>query len=697
MNAAMTTRCKDTPRLIWGFTVLLVFVALGAASALINSRQPEPPANKGMLDLSNWDFDKYGSLLLADGWEWYRDRLMGPEDFGNAGGLPDDYVRMPHNMGFRLNAGGEQATYRIRINLGREQASTQKALWLQSRRSDYRVYINGHLSRDSRVPGGGADPAINAVHPSILVFPVMEGINDIIVQVSDSTFQKGGLRASFSFGEPLKVHQFRELGVNRRIAVMSALAILGTYHLALFWMRKNDWMSLMISIACFLMSIRMLVWNDGVLTSVFPDLAAVWSKLEYFTLYAGIPFLMATIRLLYPQEISRLVTKAVWLVSGSLALSVLVLPAYLHIYTFIPFLMFLLAVLVYSAVALAVAGMRGRTGARINTISALIMILAVINDILLEQGWIQSIPLIGISVFLFAFVETMVVAQRYTKAYVDGEKVSGQLAQLNQQLEEKIRERTEALEITNAHLVYANDYLHQLETARRELIANITHELGTPMTSIQGYMKALLDGVIQPEKQYIQLLYDKIQMADRLVQDLFDLTKLEEGQTTFHMVDVIVDDLFNEDFSSFQWDVENQGIRFQLIKPESTQDGLPIARIDPIRIRQVITNLVHNALNYTEEGGTITIRGEYGRNRLVIQVTDTGKGIDPQLLPHIFDRFVKGSGKKRSARDGSGLGLAIAREIVMHHGGILTVDSEYGKGSTFQFDIPIEFIPMVVD
>ncbi len=694
----MTTRHKEAARLFWGFTVLLIIFAGGAAFAFFASRQPAPPAQNGILDLSDWNFSQNGTLLLNEGWELYRNRLVEPESFALNPQVPDELDKLPHLWSNgRPETGEELATYRLQVKLGPEQAGTRKALGIRDIQSGYRIYVNGQLYGDGGVLGKSPSPPEAAIYPSIIGFPVTAGNNEIIVQVANSAYQRGGIHSTFTFGNSLDIYQYRERTLVWKISVMAALATLGVYHLALFWMRKRDSMSLVTSITCLLMSVRIMVLDEGILTFLAPSLAPWWSRLSYFTLYAGIPFLLAVIQLLYPREMSNRVTRTVWIFSGALALSALILPVRAYTCTFIPFLVVLLIVLGYCLFVLAYAVARSRTGAWINALCVLIMIGTVVNDILLEQGVIQSFSLMPISVFLLAFAETLVIAHRYSKAYVDVENVSGQLAQLNQQLEEKIKERTEALEITNAHLMYANEHLHQLETSRRELIANVTHELGTPMTSIQGYMKALLDGVIQPEKQYIQLLYDKIQMADRLVQDLFDLTKLEEGQTTFHMVDVIVDDLFDEYFSSFQWDVESQGIKFQLLKPETTQEGLPVARIDPIRIRQVITNLVHNALNYTEEGGTISIRGEYGRDRLVIQVTDTGKGIDPQLLPHIFDRFVKGNGKKRSARDGSGLGLAIAREIVMHHGGILTVHSEYGKGSTFQFDIPIEFIPMVVD
>lgn len=689
---------KKTAFLAWGLPVLLVLTAV-IVFAVKAERRPEPPAEAGMADLTQWDFDSKGTLSLAEGWEIYRDRLLVPEDFAGREPSPDGIVRLPHpwSKSWQLSPSEGQATYRLQVKLDAGQVSVPKTIEVKDIQSAYRLYVNGRLAAEAGELASPGSPAVSAVYSSIIAFPAREGDNEIIIQVSNSAYQQGGIGSAPSLGNPPDIYELRERRMVWKLVVMAALATLGIYHLALFKMRGKDRISMVTGITCILMSLRIMVLDDGILRMFAPTLDSLWSKVEYFTLYAGIPFLLMPIQLLYPREMSKRATRGVLLVCGALALSVLVVPAKIYTCTFTPFLLFLLLVLGYCLFVLISALMQGRTGARVNILCVLVMIAAVVNDILHVQGYIRSLDMTPISVFLFAFIETLVIAHRYSKAYVDVENVSGQLAQLNQQLEEKIKERTEALEITNAHLVFANEYLHQLENSRRELIANVTHELGTPMTSIQGYMKALLDGVIQPEKQYIQLLYDKIQMADRLVQDLFDLTKLEEGQTTFHMVDVIVDDLFDEYFSSYQWDVESQGIQFVLEKPQTSQEGLPVARVDPIRIRQVITNLVHNALNYTEVGGTITIRGEFGRDRLVIQVTDTGKGIDPQLLPHIFDRFVKGNGKKKSARDGSGLGLAIAREIVMHHGGILTVHSEYGKGSTFQFDIPIEFIPMVVD
>lgn len=687
---------RQKAALVLGCLVLLALIL--APGTALAAKPAGPEASGGLLDLSSWNFEEDGPVPLSGKWEFYWGSLLEPSELREEPLASVRYEKVPHAWGDALRGQKGQATYRLRITLGEAQAKKLKAVYIRGIASAYRLYVNGELLTETGAVGQSRSEMTPKNYSKVIAFPVREGVNEVVIQASNYVQRKGGIWTPIQFGNETDVSRIREMSASRQLIIAAALATMGLYHFGLVFFRRDDKMNLLTGIYCSIMALRVTVLGDTLLVNFMPWIKWEWAvKAEYLTVYLGVTFFTLFTQLLYPKEMKKKLTLVICAVSGLFASIVLFCPAGIYTYTLVPFEMFLLLVLVYWLYVLVMATIRKRIGAMLNMISALVMIVTIFNDILYYTHIIQSIDLSPYGVLLFFFVQTLVIARKYSKAYVDVEHFSGQLTQMNQRLEEKIKERTEALEITNAYLVYANEHLNQLENSRRELIANVTHELGTPMTSIQGYMKALLDGVIQPEKQYIQIIYDKIQMAERLVQDLFDLTKLEEGQTTFHMVDVIVDELFEEHFSAYQWDVEGQGIRFQLVKPESRDSRLPVVRVDPIRIRQVITNLIHNALNYTDEGGMICIKGEYVRERLLIKVTDTGKGIDPEVLPYIFDRFVKGTGPRRHTRDGSGLGLAIAKEIVMHHGGILTVHSQLGKGSTFQFDIPVEFIPMVVD
>lgn len=659
--------------------------------------------NEGTFHLESWDFGRQGTVSLEGPWEFYWDALLDPGDLPSESAQKKlHYAQVPHVWGPGYSAAPERqgkGTYRMWIKLSKEEAGKLKSLYIQSVASAYRIWINGELQGGNGTVGSSSSEMSPKNYGRVYSFIPKEGANEVVIQVSNYVQRKGGLWSPIVFGTMEEVNRLRAKNVVSQLFIGSALFTLGLYHFATFLLRKKDMhISLLTGVACLMLTLRSLLLGDTMLVSYIPSLSWEWMvKVEYWCVFLAVPMFAWFIGYTFPKEALRPALKLATYVSTAYSLVVLVFPARVYTYTMPSFEVFLVAASLYLFYVVFRAFLAGRIGSGICLFAGIVMISTVFHDVLYYNHWVKGFDLTPYGVLLFFFAQTMVVVKKFSKAYDEVESLSGELSEINLKLEEKIQERTKALEVTNSYLVYANEHLNRLENSRRELIANITHELGTPMTSIQGFMKAFLDGVVQPEKQYIQIIYDKIQLADRLVQDLFDLTKLEEGQTSFHLVDVIVEELFQEQFSMYRLDVENNGIRFELLKPECPGDVLPVIRVDPMRLRQVLGNLIGNALNYTPEGGTITVKGVYSQDKLNISVADTGVGIEPEVLPYVFDRFVKGSGPRRNPKGGTGLGLAIAKEIVLHHGGILQVESELGKGTVFSFDIPVEFIPMVVD
>lgn len=690
---------RKTLRLVLiSFWILLLTVPVPARA----SPGENAKAVEGVLNLEDWDFTRQGTVFLNGEWEFYWNKLYDPDRTPTGEWTGGAYAGLPHVWGPDDPVAPERegaATYKLTVVLDKSEEGKLKSLYIRNAATAYRLWWNGKLLLENGRVGLSREEMSPKNYAKTVSFNTRAGPNELVIQVSNYVQRKGGLWDSIEFGDADAIGASRESRVAFQIFIASALLTLGLYHFALFILRKRDQLSLLVGGNCINIAVRTLTLGDTLLVRCFPGMDWEWAvKLEYWGFYLGVPIFSLFVYKLFPREMNKRVIYA--LVGIGLLFSgiVLVFPARIYTaYTLGYYEVFLGLAVVYHFYTVILAAWRGRVGARLCVYSSVVMILTVSHDMLYYNHIITGFDLAPYGVLLFFFGQTLIVAQKFSKAHEDVELLSAELSGINLKLEEKIQERTKALEVSNSYLVYANEHLNRVENSRRELIANITHELGTPMTSVKGYMKALLDGVVQPERQYIRIIYDKLLMAERLVQDLFDLTKLEEGQTSFHLVDVIVDELFEDHFSKFQWDVVNQGHRFEIIGPECTEDLLAIVRIDPIRIRQVVSNLIHNALNNTAPGGSISIRGTYGNERLVVTVTDTGNGIDPELLPYIFDRFVKGAGSRSNTRNGSGLGLAIAKEIVLHHGGIMTVSSEPGKGSSFQFDLPVEFIPMVVD
>lgn len=222
--------------------------------------------------------------------------------------------------------------------------------------------------------------------------------------------------------------------------------------------------------------------------------------------------------------------------------------------------------------------------------------------------------------------------------------------------------------------------LQRDEEQRRNLLADVTHELRTPLTVMQGGLEALLDGVYPRDDEHLAPILDETRVLSRLIDDLRTLALAESGALKLHREPTDLAILIEETLASFRAQADAAGVALDAILP----DDLPILDADPVRVREVITNLISNALRHTPEGGKVEASASANGNRAAIVIRDTGSGISPEDLPHVFDRFYK-SEKSR----GTGLGLAIAKNLVTAHGGEITAESQMGGGATFRFTLPV--------
>ncbi len=219
------------------------------------------------------------------------------------------------------------------------------------------------------------------------------------------------------------------------------------------------------------------------------------------------------------------------------------------------------------------------------------------------------------------------------------------------------------------------------ERQRRTLLADVSHELRTPLSVVQGNIEALLDGVYPADPAHLALILDETRVIGRLIDDLRTLALSEAGTLALHPEPTDPEVLVGDVVRSFEPAAGAAGV--ELV---AEIDGdLPILEIDPVRIREVLANLVANALRHTPAGGRVTVAGAVeGDGWVRLEVRDTGPGIDPALLPHVFDRFVKADDSR-----GTGLGLAIARQLVLAHGGEIAADPALGAGTTIRLRLPL--------
>jgi signal transduction histidine kinase len=231
--------------------------------------------------------------------------------------------------------------------------------------------------------------------------------------------------------------------------------------------------------------------------------------------------------------------------------------------------------------------------------------------------------------------------------------------------------------------------LQRADEQRRNLTADVAHELRTPLHIIQGNLEGVLDGVYEPTLAHIEATLEETRTLARLVDDLHTLSQAEAGQLSLHLEKVSVPDLLADVQVSFSGQAEAKGVALA-VDLAGDPDNLVLVG-DAGRLDQVLSNLVANALRHTGENGRISLSAARQANNIHITVADTGEGIPADALPYVFNRFWRGdAARSHTAGAGAGLGLAIAKQLVEAHQGTIAVASTPGEGTQFRISLPID-------
>ena len=229
--------------------------------------------------------------------------------------------------------------------------------------------------------------------------------------------------------------------------------------------------------------------------------------------------------------------------------------------------------------------------------------------------------------------------------------------------------------------------LEKAEALRKNMLADISHELRTPLTVLSGQLQAALDKVYALDEEKLANLYGQTQHLIHLVEDLRLLAQAEAHQLTLAIASVNLADLWRELAANFSLVAQEKGIQFHV----DTMDRLPHLQADPGRLRQVFSNLLANAIHHTLPGGEIVVSSAIEDEQVVLTIRDSGAGIAPEQLPHLFDRFYRTDASRTRDTGGSGLGLAIVKALVEAHDGEISAESAgHNRGSTFTVRLPMQ-------
>jgi signal transduction histidine kinase len=684
----------------------LIALFSGCETSFAENTMP-PKALSGILDLRNWDFEKDGTIKLDGEWDFYWNKLLNFSEFESGSPVKTGSIIVPGSWNkyetAEISSGKGFATYKLVILVN--EAEQTLALKLPRIFTAYSIWADGKpLTTGGKVATSKSD-AIPQYYPKVVTYMPQNDRIELIVQVSNFSHRSGGILESIKLGTEMQIITSRENRLALELFLFGALFVMGIYHVFLFIFRKKNVSPLYFGIFCILIAIRTLFVGEIYIIQLFPDFNwEIQHKIQTMTYYIGVPVFTTFVKSIFPNEFPIKALRFSQLAGCLFSLLVLVTPA--RIFTVFNPLYQVITVLsvIFIIYTFILACIRKRQGALLFSLSGVFFVLTSINDLLFLSvpfndyniPFLRHIIVTGnlssFGLIVLVISQSVVLAINLSKAFSQVEVMTDELMIANNQksellltLEDKVKERTNELESSNKELEKAYKSLSQLEKARRNLFANISHDLKTPMTLIQGYTEAILDDMITEDEQkrkYLKLIHSKIVNLSNLTNDVFELSQLESRDIRLEPEPVNMKKIKEKLDNKYRHDIESAGLNF-LIEILNQDEYISL---DINRIERVFSNLIYNAIKHTSRG-KITVSGSLTDEYAQFCVSDTGSGISPDDLPHIFDRFYTGSKSRNSVKEGRGLGLAIAKEIVEYHGGTICAKSSINEGTSFIFTI----------
>ena len=478
-------------------------------------RGESPPIAKGgVIDLRAWSFEERGQLPISGEWSFYGGELLTPGD-------PEllhvkRNVMVPRSWNsykgkFGMQNGQGFATYRLKLLLAPRDHVL--ALRVPNIFSSYKLWINGRVMAEQGKGGTSRHASVPKQYPRIVSFAADSGEVELVIQVSNFQHRKGGIWVPMLLGDSDTIVGAQMKTTAKEMLILGSLLIIGIYHIGLYAFRKQEKFTIHFGLLCLFVAARSSVTGESYLLQLFPIPWEGGMKIEYISFALSAVSGYMYVYRLFPMEASKKVIYYVIAIGFVLCAFVLVCPAIVYSRLVAIFQLYVLAVSVYTLCVLIKAKIRRRIGSAFVLAGVAVFVVTVLNDILFYNEWLVYAQLVPLGLFFFMLMQSFIISRRFSSALYQIEHVSYQLRELNVHLEERIKERTLALSAVNESLAQTNRDLQRSETSRRQLMTNISHDLRTPITLLQGYLEAFQDGVVKSEEQqqrYIRMMLGKV-------------------------------------------------------------------------------------------------------------------------------------------------------------------------------------------
>jgi len=639
------------------FTILLTVAMSFTTCTKTYSGKQQPLAKKGILDLRGWDFDKDGPVKLDGEWEFYWEKLLYLDDFRNEKSIAKTgLIALPSVWnGYLVNDKKLTyegfATFRITIlpaNLEKVIAVKTEAIG-----TAFRLYANGELVAANGRVGSKATDSEPRFLPVTSTFPGASERIELILQVSNFHYIKGGPWTSLYFGSARSIRERRETGLVLELFLFGCLSIMGIYHFGLFLSRRKEKSTLYFGLLCLLIALRILLTGEKYLIHIFPYIS--WSmalRIEFLDLYLTLPVFVLFCRAVFPQENLKYLARF-FLVTGCIFPAITVFaPALLYSKIAPAFQILTLLFLIYFIYLLVISLIRRRAGSAIFLAGSTGLIMTVCNDILHFNGIIHTGYYGPFGLLVFIFSQAAVLSSRFSGAFFTVEKLS--------------------------------DELMRLGDIKDKFLSNLSHELRTPLSIVYGYSEILAEDL--PEGDLKSHSKEILHQSDKLRENLNDLMLVTEIESvpgierkTMHLANIL-----KRIETELKIAIEKNHITVKNNIPEQT-----ILKADESYITSALYNIFKNGIVYNSRGGILTINAGQQNSTLTIEFSDTGPGIPIAAQLRIWEKFYRADSSLTCEVSGVGLGLFIAKRIIELHAGSIRFETG-GEGTTFFIELPVE-------